>query len=104
MGSVTILLNLPEELAAEFRRIPEPERSQYALALLRAGKQAENQFDQRNTLSSEKVLPTSADDLTAIGRGLADADAGRVTDGPVFFAEMMQHLEELKQQKRSKAA
>lgn len=82
---MTILLELPEDLAADFRFLSEADRNRYALALLRAGKEAEHAGA---AIPDEDLPPTSAEDLAAIGRGLADADAERLLAAEDFFAHL----------------
>lgn len=77
-----LTLDLPDDLAVLLSDVPEGEaRNRYAVALLRAGA-ASGEDD------AVALLPPSPEDLAAIGRGLADADVGRMIAGPDFFAHL----------------
>lgn len=84
-----ITLTLPDDLAARLAALPDDARNAFATATLAAGLDS---LDKSNELS--------ADDLAAIGAGLAALDAGQVTPGPVAFAELRAHLDELRQNKQ----
>lgn len=80
-----ITLELPDELAARLAALPDAERNEFATAAL------------ADAFTDDELTP---DDLAAIGAGLAALDAGHVTPGPVAFAEMDAHLNELKRAKQ----
>lgn len=86
MAVVTLTLDLPDDLANELMSMPEAERNRYvAVAMVRGADLVVDENDQ-------DIAPTSEEDLAAIGRGLADSDAGRVMDADTFFAQMRREL------------
>jgi predicted transcriptional regulator len=82
---MTLTIELPEDLAAQLASLPEEERNRYAVAALRE-KLAEDAADEAD------LPPLTAEDLSAIGRGIADSDAGRVKEGAAVFAKLRQRL------------
>lgn len=108
----TITLTLPADLAARLSALPAEDVNAYAVAAL-SELADEHDGTGESTLSpssspgSETLAASvggdelSEDDLAAIGRGLAALDAGQVTPGPVAFAQLRAHLDELKRARRN---
>ncbi len=90
----TFTLTLPDDLAARLATLPQDEVNAFAVAALTDLVSNGNEGD--DELTPGALTP---DDLAAIGAGLAALDAGHVTPGPVAFAELRAHLDELKQGK-----
>ena len=85
-----LTLHLPDDLAARLAELPDDTRDAYAADALAAG-------------LDELTPELTPDDLDAIGRGLAALDAGQVTPGPVAFARLRAHLDDLKRAKQQAA-
>ncbi len=76
-----ITIEVPEELAERWEALPAEQRNYFAVAAL------------ESALSEVEGQPTlSEEDLAAIGRGLADADAGRTEDADTVFADLRQRV------------
>lgn len=74
---MTLTIEIPDEIGA--RIYSSPEAIERIKALIQAAYPA---------TTDPGTVPVSAEELLAIGRGLADADAGRVTDGDVVFQRL----------------
>jgi len=84
---MTITLDLPEDLAAALSDVPEADRNRYAVALMRAGWW---QSEDDGAEEEEGQTPLSQAELDSIGRGLAEADAGKGLPGESVLAELRQ--------------
>ncbi|GAB4468248.1 MAG: hypothetical protein OHK0029_40550 [Armatimonadaceae bacterium] len=73
----TITLEVPDEIAEGLQQIPKHELAQYLSEIVE---------------DYELLPPLSPEDLESIGRGLADADAGRVVPADVVFARLKQRV------------
>lgn len=76
----TVMLELPEDLADWLEAMPAAERNHFATAALSAAIEEED----------EELPPLTPEDMEAIGRGLADAEAGRFVDTEAFLAKLRQ--------------
>jgi predicted transcriptional regulator len=77
----TITLILPDDLAARFKTVPEDERNNYAVAILRRGFET-------NAEQDEEQFNTVDDDLyAAIAEGIAEFEAGKGRPLEDFIAE-----------------
>lgn len=98
-------ITLPDDLAARLSVLPEGERAAFAVAAVaRAAASLAARSDGAALLNGHDdyeaeqaelaalVGPLTQDDLDAIGRGLADSDAGRVSDGDAVLAELFGSL------------
>ena len=89
----TLTIPLPDETAAQIDRLPDNERraflekmQNFAAASLSG---ADEESEEENFPPLPPLLSESLTD--ALRAGFADADAGRVTSGEAFFAEMRRH-------------
>jgi predicted transcriptional regulator len=82
---ITITLDLPDDLAATLQAMPADERNHFATAALSAAINDED--DEEN-----KPPVWTQEDLDSIGRGLADADAGRFVDAETVFANLRKRV------------
>jgi hypothetical protein len=85
-----ITLKLPDDLAATLLALPEEERSQFAVALMRDGLAYREEDERPETQEELAVLagPPTPEDIVSLGRGLADADAGRLVNAETVFANL----------------
>ena len=86
-----ITLHLPDDLAARLAALPDETRDALAADAVAAG------MEDADELPDDEL---TAEDLAAIGAGLADMDAGRVRPAAEVFADLDAHLAELKRAKR----
>ena len=89
MAVVTLTLDLPEDLANELMLLPEAERNRRAAKVLIESK-AEIATDSDE--ESDDLPPLSPEDLESVGRGLADADAGRFVDPETVYAKLRKQV------------
>jgi hypothetical protein len=89
MTTITLRVQLPDELAARWEALPEDEREQFALDAL---SDAFTAIDEEAEDEEQTSYPLTPEDIASLGRGFADADAGRVRDGREFLAELRQQL------------
>jgi predicted transcriptional regulator len=90
----TITLDLPDDLAAALQAMPEGERNHFAVALMRDGL-AYREEDERPETQEELaalVGPLTPEDIASLGRGFADADAGRWQSGPEALDDLRRKL------------
>ena len=90
----TITLTLPDDLAATLSALPEDERDNYAVAALRAGIEALAEDTEPETQEELAALagPLTPEDIAALGRSFADADAGRMVDAETVFANLRKQV------------
>jgi predicted transcriptional regulator len=87
---MTITLTIPDDLAATLEVIPEHERNHFAVALMRDGLayREEEQYEETQEELAALAGPLTPEDLASLGRGFADADAGRWQSGPEALDEL----------------
>jgi hypothetical protein len=97
MTTITLKVQVPDELAARWEALPEAEREQLAAeALLDAFALADEEGEEGDGPASYPLTP---EDIASLGRGFADADAGRGVDGATFFKNLDAHIARLKEAK-----
>lgn len=69
---MTLTIEVPDDLAAALSELPEAERNHYAVALMRAGWQAN---DDAAAMDADEI---DEEAVAAIAEGLADMEAGRL--------------------------
>jgi len=79
----TVTLELPDNIADQLEAMPPDRRNRYATAAI--------------TEKLDAEPPLSQEDLNAIGRGIADVEAGRVVPLEDVIAEMREVIQNRKQ-------
>jgi predicted transcriptional regulator len=85
----TITLNVPDDLAATLEAMPEDERNHFAVAAL---KYAIEEMPETQDELTALAGPLTPEDIEAIGRGLAAADAGQLRPADEFLDELRQKM------------
>jgi hypothetical protein len=92
MTTITLKIQVPDELAARWEALSEEEQEQFAVdALLDAFTAIDEEVEEEPV-----SYPLTPEDIASLGRGFADADAGRGVDGATFFKDLDAHIGRLK--------
>ena len=104
MTTITLKIQVPDELAARWEALPEEEREQFAVEALRdAFALADEETEDEEADEEPTSYPLTPEDIASLGRGFADA--GRGVDGATFFKNLDAHIARLKEASgRGKAA
>ena len=81
---MTLTLELPDDLARHLSALPESQRHNFALAAMRT------MALRTPTTEPDPVL--TPDQLTRLGKSLAQADAGELIDGDEVMAELFESV------------
>ena len=99
MQTVTLTINVPDDVASRFHALPADTINRFAVAalpgLLDVLDAAEAEADDdlpADIYLTHPLPPLLREPLgDALRAGFADLDAGRVTDGETFFAELREY-------------
>jgi hypothetical protein len=95
MTTITLKIQIPDALAARWEALSEEEQEQFAAeALVDAFALADEEGEEEE--AEPASYPLTPEDIASLGRGFADADAGRVVDGATFFKNLDAHIARLK--------
>jgi predicted transcriptional regulator len=85
----TITLTIPDDLAVTLAAMPEHERNHFAVAALQT---AIEEMPETQEELAALVGPLTPEDIASLGRGFADADAGRYVDPETVFANLRKRV------------